>query len=67
MLDMPMDAVVSSNVFFYNLGIDLSNVMMNSLNKDNLSEQALLDLERSGVGINLFMPFVKETSQNLKL
>tara|TARA_R100001163_G_scaffold11614_4_gene10607 strand:- start:2481 stop:3134 length:654 start_codon:yes stop_codon:yes gene_type:complete len=67
MLDMPMDAVVSSNVFFYNLGIDLSNVMMNSFNKNNLSEQALLDLERSGVGSNLFMPFVTETSQDLRL
>ena len=36
MLNMPMDAVVSSIVFFYNLGIELSNVMMNYTNNPQL-------------------------------
>jgi len=67
MLNMPMSAVVSSNVFFYNLGIDLSNVMMNSLDKEKLTPQQLQDLERSGGGISLFTPFVTEILQNSKM
>lgn len=67
MFNMPMSAVVSSNVFFYNLGIDLSNVMMNSLDKENLTPQQLQDLEKSGGGINLYTHFATEILQNSKM
>ncbi len=67
MLNMPMDAVVSSNVFFYNLGIDLSNVMMNCLEEEELTEQQRQILAQNGVGTSLFMPYAKATLQNLKM
>lgn len=54
MLNMPMDAVVSSIVFFYNLGIELSNVMMNYTNNPQLKayQQQLMDSQKSGGGFN---------------
>lgn len=67
MLDMPMDAVVSSILFFYNLGIDLSSVMMNYLQdkeKQQLQEQVL---DKSGVGINQFTHSLKEILDDLKI
>ena len=55
MKDMPMDAVLSSVIFFYNLGMDLSKVMLNYLhqeeNKDIVQQ---LNSEQNGVGINRF-------------
>jgi len=60
MLNMPLDAVVSSILFFYNLGIDLSNAMMNS---SEVEDQALLAqlraLEKNGTGINPSTPSLK--------
>ena len=38
MLNMPMDAVVSSIVFFYNLGTELCNVMMNYTTNNQVLE-----------------------------
>ena len=67
MLDMPMDAVVSSNVFFYNLGIDLSNVMMNSLGEAELTDKQKAILHKNGVGTQAYMPYVQATLQNLKM
>lgn len=67
MLNMPMDAVVSSIVFFYNLGIELSNVMMTSLEQGDLTPQQLKDLEKSGGGISLYTPFVTEILQNSRI
>jgi hypothetical protein len=67
MLNMPMSAVVSSIVFFYNLGIELSSVMMKSLDKEDLTPQQLQDLEINGVGTNLYMPFVTEILQKSKM
>ena len=67
MLDMPMDAVVSSNVFFYNLGIDLSNVMMNSLGEAELTDKQKAILQQNGVGTQVYMPYVQATLQNLKM
>ena len=54
MLNMPMDAVVSSIVFFYDLGIELSNVMMNYTNNPQLKayQQQLMDSQKSGGGFN---------------
>lgn len=66
MLNMPMDAVVSSILFFYNLGIDLSNVMMNSLEGRKAAQQAELQgLAKSGVGINPYMLSHKEIFDDL--
>ena len=61
MKDMPMDAVLSSILFFYHLGIDLSKAMLNSLedqeNKDLVQQ---LTLEKNGDGINQYTHLQKE-------
>ena len=68
MLDMPMDAVLSSIIFFYNLGMDLSKAMLNSLqdqeNKDLVQQ---LTLEKSGDGINHFSDSLREILDGLKI
>jgi hypothetical protein len=68
MKDMPMDAVLSSIIFFYNLGMDLSKVMLNSLhdqeNKDLVQQ---LTLEKSGAGINQFSNSLKGILEGLKI
>jgi len=67
-LNMPMDAVMSSIFFLWNLGIDLSTTMMNYL--DNQQSEALteyLSLQENGAGINQFMDSLKEILQDLKV
>tara|TARA_R110002020_G_scaffold48090_5_gene137315 strand:- start:338 stop:988 length:651 start_codon:yes stop_codon:yes gene_type:complete len=68
MKDMPMDVVLSSIIFFYNLGMDLSKAMLNSLqeeeNKDILQQ---LTLEKSGDGINHFSNSLKVMLEELKI
>ena len=68
MLDMPMDAVLSSIIFFYNLGMDLSKAMLNSLqqeeNKDLVQQ---LTLEKNGDGINHFSDSLREILDGLKI
>lgn len=66
MLDMPMDAVVSSIVFFYRLGIDLSNAMMSYLPETEAAQQALQDLRENGVGINKSTHSLKEILDDLR-
>ena len=68
LLDMPMDAVMSSIFFLWNLGLELSTIMMNSL--DNQENEALikhLSLTQSGDGINQFMHSLKGTLEDLKI
>lgn len=68
MMHTPMDAVISSLVFFYNLGIELSKAMMNYL--EQTEKEALaqsLPLAESGVGINQFMDSLTETLQDLNI
>ena len=68
MLDMPMDAVLSSIFFLWNLGIDLSKAMMNYLDKEQT--QALtqyLTSQPSGDGIAAFTASLKGTLQELKI
>ena len=68
LLDMPMSAVTSSVFFLFNLGIDLSQTMMNSLGKKK--NKTLIEsqiLEGSGVGINQFTLSLKEILQDLKI
>ena len=68
MKDMPMDAVLSSILFFYNLGMDLSQTMLNSLedNKEINLAQYLTSVE-NGDGINHFSDSLKEILEDLKI
>lgn len=68
MKDMPMDAVLSSILFFYNLGMDLSKTMLNSLqdNKETNLAQYLIS-EESGDGINHFSDSLKEILEDLRI
>jgi len=68
LLDMPMDAVISSVFFLWNLGIDLSRTMMNYLDKEET--QALtqyLTSQPNGDGITQFTDLLKETLQDMKI
>ena len=67
-LDMPMNAVLSSIFFLWNLGLELSQTMTNSL--DNQETQALtqyLNSQENGVGISRFTDLLKETLHDLKI
>mgnify|MGYP003114174400 FL=1 len=67
-LDMPMDAVLSSIFFLWNLGMDLSQAMMNYL--DNEEVQALtqyLNSQPNGGGITQFTDLLKETLHDMKI
>ena len=68
MLDMPMDAVLSSIFFLWNLGIDLSKAMMSYLDKEEV--QALtqfLNSQPNGGGITQFTDLLKETLHDMKI
>ena len=68
MLDMPMDAAMSAIFFLWNLGIELSTAMTNSL--DNQETELLtqyLNSQKNGVGINQFMDSLKGTLDDLKI
>ena len=68
MLDMPMDAVLSSIFFLWNLGLDLSKTMMNYLDKEE--EEALtgfLNSQPNGDGITQFTDSLKATLQDMKI
>jgi hypothetical protein len=67
-LDMPMDAVLSSIFFLWNLGMDLSQAMMNYLDKEEI--QALtqyLNSQPNGGGITQFTDLLKETLHDMKI
>ncbi len=68
MKDMPMNAVLSSILFFYHLGMDLSNLMMNYLEEQeeaNLTQY--LNSVKDGDGINQFSNSLKEMLGGLKI
>jgi len=67
MKDMPMDAVLSSILFFYHLGMDLSQAMMNSLQEEEITLVQQQLLEESGDGINQFSVSLKEILEDLKI
>ena len=68
MKDMPMDAVISSILFFYRLGIDLSQAMMNYLEESQETRLVqYLSSDKSGVGINQFTHSLKGILQDLKI
>jgi hypothetical protein len=68
MQNMPMDAVLSSVLFFYHLGIDLSKAMMNYLeDKQETNLVQYLNSELNGDGINQFTDSLKEILDDLKI
>ena len=68
MKDMPMDAVLSSVIFFYNLGMDLSKVMLNYLQEEETQDLVQqLNSEKNGDGINQFSGSLKEILDGLKI
>ena len=68
MKDMPLEAVISSIIFFYHLGIDLSQAMMNYLEEqEETSLVQYLNSEQSGVGINQFTHSLKGILDDLKI
>lgn len=68
MLNMPMDAVISSMFFFLNLGIELSNIILNSSEEvKNLQQADLGNFQQNMDGISRFMPYLKETLRDLKI
>tara|TARA_R110000744_G_scaffold100974_2_gene194738 strand:- start:312 stop:962 length:651 start_codon:yes stop_codon:yes gene_type:complete len=67
-LDMPMDAVLSSIFFLWSLGGELSKIMMNSLDKNQgAALKQYLNSQQNGVGINQFMDSLTETLDDLKI
>lgn len=68
LVNMPMDAVFGSILFFYRLGIELSKTMMNYLeNKEEKQLLQELDLEKSGDGIRAFTDSLEEILRDLKI
>ena len=67
MKDMPMDAVLSSILFFYNLGMDLSKAMLNYLEDNETNLAQYLTSEQNGDGINHFSDSLKEILDDLKI
>jgi len=68
MKHMPLDAVISSIVFFYHLGIDLSQAMMNYLEEEQESSLVqYLSSQESGGGINQFTHSLKGILGDLKI
>jgi len=67
MKQMPMDAVLSSILFFYHLGMDLSITMMNSLEEQEMTLVQQQILEENGGGINHFSDSLREILQDLKI
>ena len=68
MKQMPLSAVMSCMVFFYDLGTELSIASLAYLEmemKRDKTSRLKEALEESGVGISQFMDSLKETSQSL--
>ena len=68
LLDMPMDAVISSIFFFFHLGIDLS-IAMSHYSQEEMAKQQVLpqDLGKSGVGMDQYMHSLRKILQDLKI
>jgi len=67
-INMPMDAVMSSIFFLWNLGLDLSKNMTSYL-QDNQSETLMqfLNSQKNGVGINQFTASLSGILDGLKI
>jgi hypothetical protein len=68
MKSMPLDAVISSVLFFYRLGIDLSTAMTNYLEEGKESRLVqYLNSEKSGDGINHYTHLLRGILDDLKI
>lgn len=68
MKDMPLEAAISSIIFFYHLGIDLSQAMMNYLEEQEETNLVqYLNSEVSGGGINQFTHSLKGILDDLRI
>ena len=67
-IDMPMDAVMSSIFFLWNLGLDLSKNMTNYLEvAETKTLTHFLSSQKNGGGINQFTDSLKEILEDLKI
>lgn len=68
MKDMPLEAAISSIIFFYHLGIDLSQAMMNYLEEQEETNLVqYLNSESSGGGISQFTHSLKGILDDLRI
>lgn len=69
MNEMPLDAVFSSIVFFYNLGIELSIIMTKYLETDPIAKDTMLSqgLTENGAGITQFTTSLKGMLKDLEI
>ena len=67
MKSMPMDAVLSSILFFYHLGMDLSQAMMSYLEEEEMDIVQQQILGENGDGINHFSASLREILGDLKI
>ena len=68
LLNMPMDAVMSSIFFLWNLGLDWAKTMTNSLGEGETEALTqYLNSQENGVGINQFTHSLKEMLHDLKI
>ena len=67
MKSMPMDAVLSSILFFYHLGMDLSQAMMSYLEEEEIALVQQQILGKNGDGINRFSDSLREILHDLKI
>ena len=66
--DMPLDAVISSILFFYHLGNELCQITMNSLEQtEETLLQEYLNSEQNGVGTQAFMLSLNQILDDLKI
>jgi hypothetical protein len=63
----PLDAVLSSVVFFYHLGMELLNATLNYIQEEGTDLLKKNNSESDGDGINQSMQQLKEMSSNLML
>ena len=68
LLDMPMDAAMSSIFFLWSLGLELSKTMTNSLvEEEGKALTQYLTSQKNGDGINQFSGSLKEILHDLKI
>ena len=66
--EIPLDVVLGSVFFLYNLGLELSTVIVNYLEGEEVNSLMQEQIfQKSGVGINQSMDSLKEILQGLKI
>ena len=66
--EIPLDIVLGSVFFLYNLGLELSTVIVNYLEGEEVNSLMQEQIfQKSGVGINQSMDSLKEILQDLKI